>query len=84
MPEYELVSGVPNVADYRRLRESSGLTPKTEAAAELALPNTWFGVHVVFENEVIGMGRIIGDGGCHFQVVDMAVLPEHQKRGLGK
>jgi GNAT superfamily N-acetyltransferase len=30
------------------------------------------------------MGRIIGDGGCFFQVVDIAVIPEHQGKGLGK
>ena len=29
------------------------------------------------------MGRVIGDGGWYFHVVDMAVLPEHQRRGLG-
>ena len=29
------------------------------------------------------MGRVIGDGGWYFHIVDMAVLPEHQKRGLG-
>lgn len=30
------------------------------------------------------MGRVVGDGGCHFQVVDICVRPEHQGRGLGK
>ena len=30
------------------------------------------------------MGRIIGDNGCFFVVVDIAVLPEYQGRGLGK
>ena len=29
------------------------------------------------------MGRIIGDGGWYFHVADMAVLPDHQKKGLG-
>jgi ribosomal protein S18 acetylase RimI-like enzyme len=29
------------------------------------------------------MGRLIGDGGWYFHVVDMAVLPEHQRRALG-
>jgi ribosomal protein S18 acetylase RimI-like enzyme len=30
------------------------------------------------------MSRVIGDGGLFFQVVDIAVEPEHQRRGLGK
>ena len=30
------------------------------------------------------MGRIVGDGGCFHFVVDIAVLPELQGRGLGK
>jgi GNAT superfamily N-acetyltransferase len=29
------------------------------------------------------MGRLIGDGGWCFHVLDMAVLPEHQRKGLG-
>jgi GNAT superfamily N-acetyltransferase len=30
------------------------------------------------------MGRVIGDGGTAFQIVDIAVLPSHQGKGLGK
>jgi ribosomal protein S18 acetylase RimI-like enzyme len=29
------------------------------------------------------MGRLLGDGGWYFHVVDVAVLPEHQRQGLG-
>lgn len=29
------------------------------------------------------MGRLLGDGGWYFHVVDMAVLPAHQRRGIG-
>jgi ribosomal protein S18 acetylase RimI-like enzyme len=37
------------------------------------------------ENEkLIGMGRIIGDGGCFYQIVDIAVDPTYQGIGLGK
>jgi len=32
----------------------------------------------------VGIGRVIGDGGLFFEVVDIAVAPEHQKRGLGR
>ncbi len=27
---------------------------------------------------------MVGDGGCFFEIVDIAVLPEHQGRGVGK
>ena len=84
MPEYVLVRNPPSVDAYCRLRSKAGLTPKAPEAARIALPNTWFGVHVVHEVETVGMGRIIGDGGCFFQVVDIAVMPEHQGMGLGK
>lgn len=30
------------------------------------------------------MGRVIGDGGWYFHVADMATLPDHQGRGLGR
>ena len=83
-PDYELIETPPPIADFRRLRKDAGLTEKSEEAAAIGLRNTWFGVHIVHNNEAIGMGRIIGDGGCHFQVVDVAVLPEHQGKGLGK
>ncbi|MFD1746634.1 GNAT family N-acetyltransferase [Rhizobium helianthi] len=67
-----------------RLRLISGLTPFSREAAEKGLPHTQFGVRVLFGDEVVGMGRIIGDGGCFFQVTDIAVDPAHQGRGLGK
>lgn len=30
------------------------------------------------------MSRVIGDGECFYQVVDIAVLLRHEGRGLGK
>jgi ribosomal protein S18 acetylase RimI-like enzyme len=84
-PGYRLVMTAPPVADYLRLRRESGLTPKTEEQGVAALPGSWAACHVVVDGsgEVVGMGRVIGDGGWYFHVVDMAVLPAHQRRGLG-
>lgn len=84
MSAYILDDSMPSAKEYCHLRAKSGLTPKTVEAARLALPNTWFGVQVMHEGAPVGMGRIMGDGGCHFQVVDVAVLPRHQGKGLGK
>lgn len=81
---YELLEGVPSSEDYVHLRISAGLSPKSVAAAAAGLPNTIFGVIVKKGGRVIGMGRVIGDGGLFFQVVDIAIDPGHQGRGLGK
>jgi ribosomal protein S18 acetylase RimI-like enzyme len=82
--QYELVEATPSSSDYRRLRIAAGLSAKSGEAAAAGLPNTIFGVLIRKEGEVVGMGRIIGDRGLFFQIVDIAVDPKHQKRGLGK
>ncbi len=81
---YIVAAEVPSVTVYRELREASGLSPKTISAAAAGLPNTWYGVVVRHDGKPVGMGRVVGDGGCHFQVVDVCVRPEHQGHGLGK
>lgn len=83
-PPFELRRETPSIADYMRLRAVSGLTPFTEAAARAGLPGTFTAVVVRFEGEAIGMGRVIGDGGLFFQVTDIAVVPAHQAKGIGK
>ena len=80
---YELREGVPTPSEYRHLREATGLSPRSRKAAERGLPNTVHGVVVVHEGETIGMGRIVGDDGSFYQIVDIAVLPDHQGQGLG-
>lgn len=81
---YAVSHRVPSVETYRHLRQAAGLSPKTTEAAERGLPHTLFGVQILCGGEPVAMGRVIGDGGCFYQVVDIAVLPEHQGRGLGK
>lgn len=82
--EYQILQQVPSADDYIRLRQEGGLSAFSEEAARKGLKGTLFSA-VVFHNEkAIGMGRIIGDGGCFFQIVDIVVSPAHQGKGLGK
>lgn len=74
----------PEVADYLALRSQAGMSPRSEAGAAIGLRNSYFAVTVYLQGELIGMGRVIGDGGCHMQVVDMAVRPDLQGQGIGK
>ena len=84
MTHYITQLSTPSIDTYRMLRVGAGLSPKMAAAAAKGLPNTLFAVQVLHEGAPVGMGRVIGDGGCFFQVVDIAVLPAHQGQGLGK
>lgn len=82
--DYTLHTDTPAIADYLRLREQSGLTPKSAEAAARGLPRTIHAAVVLHRGEAIGMGRVIGDGGVFYQVTDIAVQPAHQGKGLGK
>ena len=82
--DYAIEPTPPGMDDYLRLRVAAGLSPKTREGAAIGLPNSWYGVTVRHAGRVVGMGRVIGDGGTAFQIVDIAVEPEHQGMGLGK
>jgi ribosomal protein S18 acetylase RimI-like enzyme len=80
---YTLEPRPPAVVDYMRLRAAAGMSARSVEGAEIGLPNSWFGVTIRHEGRAVGMGRVIGDGGTAFQIVDIVVEPDHQKRGLG-
>ncbi len=81
---YSIVVRTPSTEEYLHLRAVAGLSPFSQEAADKGLQGTVYAVSVLHEGGAVGMGRLIGDGGCFFQVVDIAVHPEHQGRGLGK
>ena len=85
LPGYTVLDGPPTIPDYLTLRRDSGMHPKTEEQAEAGIHGAWAAVHVRHEETgaTVGMGRVIGDGGWYFHVIDMAVLPPHQGRGIG-
>jgi len=80
---YAFRTGVPDAATYCRLRKISGLTPRALCAVQAGLPHTLYGVHVVHGSDIVGMGRMIGDGALFIHVVDIAVDPAHQGHGIG-
>ena len=78
----EIKHHIPDIDSYLRLRKNTGLSPRSRKAVELGLPNSLFAVTVYDGEKVVGMGRVIGDGGCNYEVVDVAVEPEYQGKGL--
>ena len=79
-----IIESTPSPEDYVALRHRSGLSAKSLEAAQKGLPNSLYAVHFKYEAQTIAMGRVIGDGACFFEIVDIAVDPEFQGQGLGK
>jgi GNAT superfamily N-acetyltransferase len=82
--EYVVVERTPTVEEYNRVRRAAGLSVKDEQAARQGLANTLYGICILHDGEAVGIGRVIGDGGLFYDIVDVAVVVEHQKKGLGK
>ncbi|MDO9318275.1 MAG: GNAT family N-acetyltransferase [Gammaproteobacteria bacterium] len=80
---YEIRAEVPTVRNYIDIRIRSGLSRKSEEAAARGLPNSIYSVVAYHSDQPVGLGRIVGDGGCFYEVTDICVLPEHQKKGVG-
>jgi ribosomal protein S18 acetylase RimI-like enzyme len=83
-PDYRQQTQVPDVDEYRDMRRVCVLSDKTEEAARRGLPNSLFATTIRDGDRLIAMGRVVGDGGCDFSVVDIAVHPDYQRQGLGK
>ena len=82
-PELRYTVDVPDVDEFVGLRVDAGLSENSRDAATRGLAGTCFSVCVRDAGRLIGMGRVIGDGGCFYQIVDIAVHPEYQRRGIG-
>lgn len=82
--DYQICPRSPSAEEYVRLRAVSGLSPFAPEAVDKGLAGTIFAIVVQHQRKAIAMGRLVGDGGCFFQIVDIAVDPAHQRKGLGK
>lgn len=83
-PSIDVSFEPPLPKEYNALRVRAGMSPRDDTGAAIALNNAIFTVTLRCSDELIGMGRVIGDGGCFYQIVDIAVDPTLQGKGLGK
>ncbi|WP_133569734.1 GNAT family N-acetyltransferase [Paenibacillus massiliensis] len=75
---------IPAAEEYLSLRGEAGLSVFSLEAAKKGLANSLFAVTLREAEQLIGMGRVSGDGGCFFLVTDIAVKPSEQGKGYGK
>ncbi len=80
----QLEHRLPSVSEYKELRVSVGWWETDENATEIALSNSLESVVAMENNNIVGFGRIVGDGGLYFYIQDLIVRPDFQGRGIGK
>lgn len=72
------------VDTYLKIREKVEWKKLTVEQAEKALMNSLFTVVAMEDKEVLGMGRIVGDGAVVCYIQDLVIVPEAQGKGIGK
>jgi len=73
-----------SIEDYRMLRASVGWYALSTAQAEAAIHNSAFLVAAKDGQRIVGMTRLMSDGGYFAVVLDVVVLPEYQGQGIGR
>lgn len=81
--EYQLAENVLNAKDFIRLKVATGFKDRPIEQVEQALKNNLFDVTAVYNDEVIGMGRLVGDGVMYWYLQEIIVLPQFQGQGIG-
>lgn len=79
-----LLERTPTVAEFRRLREAMGWSCTTDGAMAIGLRSGLYAVCLMHGDEVIGCGRVVGDGGNYFYVQDIMLLSAYRGQGYGK
>ncbi len=74
---------INNVEEFNSLYDNVGWGSYEKSISEKALNNTLYSVSVYENNQIIGYGRIIGDGAIFFYIHDVMVKKEYQNKKVG-
>ncbi|WP_404395579.1 GNAT family N-acetyltransferase [Pseudoalteromonas phenolica] len=73
----------PSVDEFLLLREKIGWANPAHEVAQLSLDNSLFHVCVHKSAQLLGYGRVVGDGAMYFYIQDIMVNPDFQQQGIG-
>jgi len=74
------------VAEYRAIRDAVGWddVPVGDEDLQVALDRTWSVTARTADGRLVGLVRVLDDGAVYASVWDMIVVPELQRRGIGR
>ena len=83
MEDIKIIRRAVTADEFIKMRQSVGWGHPEKDVISIGLKNTLFSVCVEKDKELVGYGRIIGDGAFALYIQDIIVKPEYQRIGLG-
>lgn len=81
--EVRLVDNILQAEDFVRLRIETGFAQIPVEHARRALQNGLLNVSAIYHDELVGMGRLVGDGAMYWYLQEIIILPNFQRKGIG-
>ena len=83
MKHIRIEERTPTVEEFQFLRSHTNWGKLEDKAVRIALKNQLYGVVVFDSSNIIGMGRVVGDGAIYFYVQDVIVHQDYRNKGVG-
>jgi len=83
MDDMKIVRRTATADEFIEMRQSAGWSYPEKEVVSIGLKNTLFSVCVEKDKEIVGYGRVIGDGAFALYIQDIIIKPEYQRTGLG-
>ena len=80
----KILENIDNVEEYNYLFDIVGWGSYPKEISKKALSNNIYSVSIYDNDNIIGYGRLIGDGIIFLYIHDIMVKPEYQGKGIGK
>ena len=77
------VEDIKEEVEYNKLREEVGWGKVERPIVKKALNNTLYSISAYDFGEIVGYGRLIGDGGMFIYIQDIMVTPKYQNQKIG-